>query len=186
MFQVLVGLSFILAILSIYMFAAAAYYKHKSERDGLTGAYNKSWFMGENSSKLVRRMQAVNKEKSYPFGLIMIDMDNFKQVNDSRGHLYGDLLIKQTADAIRLAVGDGIVARIGGDEFAVIVNNMGSSEMVSKIILRIEQNVLYFTAGSVSAGGVRYAKNMPVSVEALMGVADKSMYERKRAKKGKI
>lgn len=87
----------------------------KMQQDSLSGLYNKA-----ATQELTRRVLMKNPEQAYAF--FILDIDNFKIVNDTCGHAAGDQVIADFARKIRQQFGkDGIVGRIGGDEFAVFV-----------------------------------------------------------------
>ena len=164
--------------LHVIMGIIILYYKNLSEKDGATQAYNKHWFMGKKSSKLVRMMRAKKI-----FGLIVLDMDNFKKVNDEKGHMYGDKLISDTFKCIKASISEqDILARIGGDEIAVIVTDVYSTGELNHICNIIENSVYLSTGHTVSAGGALYNSLLPVSVKNIMNRADKEMYKRKKSK----
>jgi len=87
---------------------------HLSTHDSLTGLYNRVYFDAE--------FERLSRGRGFPVSIIMADINGLKQANDQQGHVAGDLLIKKAADILSAAVrSDDIVARIGGDEFAVIL-----------------------------------------------------------------
>lgn len=96
-------------------------------KDGLTGLYNRRYFDERLRSELTfaRRHEA-------PLALLLIDIDNFKNINDQRGHQAGDTLLQEIArrlsSGIRL---DDVVARFGGEEFAVICRSTGAAEAIA-------------------------------------------------------
>lgn len=90
----------------------------KAERDTLTNLYNK------NAGS--RRIQHIVENQKPPklSAMLIIDLDNFKQVNDSRGHMFGDAVLVEIATQLQKLFGsEDIVARIGGDEFLVFISN---------------------------------------------------------------
>lgn len=96
----------------------------KAERDPLTGVFNRGAF--EN-------MRTKLEEASEPLALMIIDVDRFKEVNDTYGHEVGDKVLKKVADVIKNTFrSQDCVARIGGDEFAVIM--VGSMEKIKPVI----------------------------------------------------
>ena len=89
----------------------------KSVTDGLTGAYTHGYLQ----EVLEIEIQQALTRKS-PLSVMMIDIDDFKRINDSHGHLFGDRVIKETAETISANVrSDDILGRYGGDEFVVIM-----------------------------------------------------------------
>ncbi|MFC4618152.1 sensor domain-containing diguanylate cyclase [Camelliibacillus cellulosilyticus] len=108
--------------------------KMESERDALTGLYNYKYFM----SVLTKLF---NMEEVEPFTVTMIDIDHFKQVNDTYGHETGNDVLKGAASCLLKLVGDnGLVARYGGEEFLVLLfntNQRDALEWAEDIRLRI-------------------------------------------------
>ncbi len=108
--------------------------KRLSERDPLTGLYNRRRLHEE----IVRQLATLHRHLR-PFGLLVIDLDRFKQVNDTAGHAAGDALLVEVAHALKrqLRTAD-YVARVGGDEFVVLLPDVkaGSVEAVTEKLLR--------------------------------------------------
>jgi diguanylate cyclase (GGDEF)-like protein len=101
----------------------------QATRDGLTGLYNRTAFVGEVSEALADPMARPRLH------LLLIDLDDFKAVNDTLGHAAGDELLVATAKLLLAAVGPGdVVARLGGDEFAVLVRTQGGAELAAQIL----------------------------------------------------
>ncbi|MEJ7714174.1 MAG: GGDEF domain-containing protein [Thermoleophilaceae bacterium] len=108
--------------------------KRLSERDPLTGLYNRRRLHEE----IVRQLATLHRHLR-PFGLLVIDLDRFKQVNDTAGHAAGDALLVEVAHALKrqLRTAD-YVARVGGDEFVVLLPDVkaGTIEAVTEKLLR--------------------------------------------------
>lgn len=151
--------------------------------DTLTPLFNRRYFM-EELDRWCWRAHRYGGD----YGLLFIDVDNLKTVNDSVGHVAGDLLLKSIAKALLAAVRrSDLVARVGGDEFAILLDNIPEAQLPSKAerIVKIvgklslkHEGVTLFP--SISAG---YAAIEPgvQSLEMLLR-ADRSMYATKRAK----
>lgn len=112
--------------------AAHAQIQHLSMHDALTGLPNRnklSRFLDEALSL---------KEQSVPLSLLMIDLDNFKPINDSLGHPAGDAVLQQVAARMRECTREhDIVARLGGDEFVVVLHGMDSHHEIDKFCTRL-------------------------------------------------
>ncbi|HEX7301389.1 bifunctional diguanylate cyclase/phosphodiesterase [Lentzea sp.] len=164
----------------------AAKNEHEAHHDALTGLANRSL--------LARRMeQAVEKarKKDEPLALLIVDLDRFKEVNDSLGHHTGDLLLRQVANRLSWAVRDtDLVARLGGDEFAVLLPGVGSADNASMVAEKILQALAMPVtlegleleiAGSV---GVALCPADSGDGHELLRHADIAMYAAKREKSG--
>jgi two-component system cell cycle response regulator len=106
-------------------------------RDGLTEIFNKRKYDEEVQREFAR---AVRHQR--PLALILFDLDDFKQINDSYGHLCGDFVLKQVASAARdLTRPEEILARVGGDEFAILAPETGlegAETLANKLRQRVE------------------------------------------------
>jgi diguanylate cyclase (GGDEF)-like protein/PAS domain S-box-containing protein len=88
--------------------------RYMSIHDSLTGLYNRGYFEEE--------MSRLERGRQYPLGVVMVDIDDLKSVNDTRGHEAGDEMLRRSAAVLKKTFrADDVVARIGGDEFAVLL-----------------------------------------------------------------
>jgi diguanylate cyclase (GGDEF)-like protein len=150
--------------------------------DSLTGVANRHVF-----DRMLHSLidNAVNEG----FGLILMDMDHFKEINDNHGHEWGDRVLVQVADRIRSAVRDNdVVARIGGDEFAILLPN-ATKESVEDIIGRLRTKLRFRMPGNGSP--IRINTSMGYShsddeVHSILNAADQEMYRRKHARRAKL
>ena len=148
--------------------------------DSLTGLPNRH--------AMHEHMRAALAEKK-PFGLIFLDLDNFKTVNDHYGHVTGDKLIHNVAQAITSCLRDGdIAARLGGDEFLIMVQDStnGSIQVVAQRILdrlRIPFNVELIQLYTSCSIGIAICPEHGNNVEELVRSADTAMYAAKDAGK---
>ncbi len=119
--------------------AMAAELKRLSERDPLTGLYNRRRLHEE-----ITRQLATLHRHARPFALLMLDLDRFKQVNDSAGHAVGDALLVEVAHALKrqVRVADH-VARVGGDEFVILLPEAreGAAQAVTEKVLQALRDV---------------------------------------------
>ena len=98
--------------------------RRRAERDSLTGLYNRL----ETERQICHYLERQPNELC---ALFIIDTDNFKQVNDSQGHMFGDAVLSELAAGMKRMTRDSdIVGRIGGDEFTIFLKNISSREMV--------------------------------------------------------
>lgn len=104
------------------------YLKRGSERDSLTGLYNHMTC----KEKIQRQLRQIKPGDRYY--LMICDIDNFKQVNDNNGHLFGDAVLCTFADELRSLFPSALKGRIGGDEFLFLVKNMVQELMEEKLV----------------------------------------------------
>lgn len=172
------GAGIAIAILYIYVNAQ----DRQIITDSLTGLNNRKEF-----DSYLQRLIGQGTEA---FGLLMLDMDEFKQINDNLGHVKGDEALWELADILRRRLGKSksFLARYGGDEF-VVVDMWEDEAQVSHVIEEIEDEIDIFNKSarkeyqlSVSIGCALWSE-CPDSAEGLIGLADSRMYEIKQAKK---
>ncbi len=154
---------------------------HKADLDPLLGSYNKA-----ATERLIS--EHLNTDKQ---GIIfMIDLDNFKAINDNFGHVYGDKVLKEVFEKIKRSFrSDDIIGRIGGDEFIAFIKNTAETEDIIKkadVICKnikkdyIEDGVTVTLSSSV---GIAIAPSNGISFKELYHCADLAMYERKKNNK---
>lgn len=153
-------------------------------RDELTGLYNRRFFNQE-----LARLSAESNGNMTPLTLALIDLNDFKSINDTYGHHTGDAALRLVADCIRGAVAEtGISARTGGDEFAVILPDATPAQaaaIVAAIRAALDSTPILLN-GSIDTGAyVRAAVGLAAldefnEVERLLRQADSSLYENKR------
>jgi len=153
-------------------------------RDTLTGLLNRRAFLDNGISEVVR-----SKRYAHPLAVVFLDLDNFKQLNDSNGHDAGDAALQATAKALldTLRSNDQI-ARLGGDEFAILLPEIGCDEAVeagSKISVAVNGALRDFplVTGSV---GVAWFGEVDRTFPAMLKAADELMYEVKASGKGHL
>lgn len=148
--------------------------------DELTGLYNRRGFM-------VQVQQYRETSKTMEGGLLYIDMDCFKQINDNLGHNVGDKAIVEAANIIKKSFRESdIIGRIGGDEFAVFVTS--TSNISHEVLLkRLNENLHAFNTQkdrqyrlSLSVGKEFNSPENDYSINELLIRADRSMYEQKK------
>lgn len=153
-----------------------------STHDDLTGLYNRR-FYEQRMARSLERAQSMGKA----VGLLMLDLDDFKEINDTHGHGMGDALLIKLGERLRTQVRDtDLIARLGGDEFVVLMENMRSPEdlphIAAKLIAAVEQPVKVrdqVMALSVSCGVAVYPQDGS-NREELEEKADKAMYRAKK------
>lgn len=119
----------LLAMLLLRSQADRRRYRRLSERDGLTGLYNHTQFF----SRCKKVLEDCRRDDR-PLTLVMADIDYFKQINDTHGHIFGDDVLRRTASRLQEVFGDhGVVGRIGGEEFGIALprcTSEGALELV--------------------------------------------------------
>ena len=157
------------------------------QEDSLTGFPNRKAF----SDRLESTISQASKNKT-PFAVLLLDLDRFKDINDSYGHEAGDLLLVSVASSLSLIFQEkGFVARLGGDEFAVILESVASAEDVQKAAqmivdgltqpMRIKKDLLYTGASVGSAIFPEHAQ----SPQDLLRHADMALADAKLAGRGR-
>lgn len=160
--------------------AAHAQVQHLSMHDALTGLPNRN--------KLARYLDdaLVAKEHAAPLTLLMVDLDNFKPINDSLGHPAGDAVLLEVAQRLRDSTREqDLVARLGGDEFVVVLNGMEHTTEIDRFCERLidslQQPILYETH-SLHIGasiGIAVSRRQGYVPGELIRCADIALYQAK-------
>lgn len=155
----------------------------RARSDSLTGVLNHQGIIEEISEYL--------KEGAERAALVVIDLDDFKNVNDSFGHMEGDHLLCMVADALTEETEtDGIVGRIGGDEFLIFLRNADQAENVKKRIQRICHRI-HRISGEIGfeiscSIGAAVSPEEGRDFETLMKLADSRVYQAKASGKNMV
>jgi diguanylate cyclase (GGDEF)-like protein/PAS domain S-box-containing protein len=162
--------------------------QHLTDHDPLTGLLNRRRFEIELAVYLSQGPAA-----HAPGAVLVLDIDDFKQINDTLGHSAGDELIAAVADILRTNLRDtDVLARLGGDEFAVLLPNTRRSEaeaVAAKLIVAVKQ-VARVPAGdrlrsvSISAGVTEFHAHDGLCADEVIVDADLAMYDAKDAGRG--
>ena len=166
--------------------ALVAMYLYMQERmihtDSLTGA----WARGSFESSLMRMMR---QDSGEPFGMVYIDIDDFKAINDRFGHVEGDAALKTLVSIVKphLRKTDAI-ARLGGDEFAIFVRVAGP-ESLQTVVKKVEKALEEYGHVSekpyriqCSIGAEMFRLTSDTDVRSVIQSVDRLMYDRKRGK----
>ena len=167
-------------------FGAEDAIRHQAMHDPLTGLSNRALFNDRLEQALARRARTTGC-----VAVMIIDLDGFKHVNDSLGHLVGDALLVAVADRFRSRLrGSDTIARLGGDEFAVLVDSLDTvdrSGTVAQRVLDALVEPLPLPGQEVAIGasvGIAITDDGDTSADRLLADADAAMYQAKRAGKG--
>ena len=161
--------------------------EHAALTDSLTGMQNRRFF-DDALREYIEEFRKIDK----PIGLMILDLDHFKQVNDTHGHDVGDLVLKSVADCLKdMTRYHDVVARLGGEEFAVVAPNM-DDDMLGKFAERIRKAVASL---AVVTGNVRLKVTTSVGLavwdrhetaEEFFRRADKHLYQAKRLGRNRV
>ena len=158
--------------------------KHKSHTDAITNLWNHGFFQDKLSEEIEKA-----RKTHQAIGLMMIDIDNFKHLNDNFGHQNGDIVLKAIANILRDSSRDGdFVCRYGGEEFSIILTQTDQQQSYA-IAERIRQQVANYQFPKFSSDqhlNVTISIGLAISQpdgsktkEALIAQADKAMYTAK-------
>ncbi len=150
--------------------------------DQLTSLYNRRFGMQRLQEEFGRAQRTGD-----PIGLLMFDLDHFKSINDSYGHLTGDRVLRAVADAARGALRQGdVLMRYGGEEFLVVLPGAGRSdvqqmaERIRRVVDDVEENAQGNSVTvTVSVGGCSFPGTPAQDPTALISVADQALYAAK-------
>jgi len=151
----------------------------KAMSDELTGVKNKNAYQ-ETECNL---QKAIETQECPPFGLMVCDLNNLKQINDTLGHKAGDESIRAACHTICVIFSHSPVFRIGGDEFVVLLKGNDYTNREKLIVLfqeHIMQNIKKENAPVVASGFAEYLPGQHSSVSDVFELADSRMYENKR------
>ncbi|MFD4033549.1 putative bifunctional diguanylate cyclase/phosphodiesterase [Streptomyces sp. NPDC058637] len=155
-------------------------------RDPLTGLPNRQWLLERTWTALEEAGSTGTRS-----ALVLIDLDRFRAVNDTLGHLAGDRLLLQIADRLRLALPRGAeVARLGGDEFAVLLptaDSITSAQRVARHLVAELSSPLDLDGLTLvleASAGVAVHPEHALDAEGLLRRADVAMYQAKRDRTG--
>jgi len=163
---------------------------YRTRHDELSGLYNKR-YLSRHMGKIFEEAL----EKQLPFGVLFLDIDYFKQMNDRYGHQKGDDCVVAISDAIKTCMPGDFAARYGGDEFVVITIGR-SREYVEERARMIVDNIREKQIPnedspikkmvSVTVGGVHTIPREPNKIWDFLSAADEALYQQKEEEKGLV
>jgi diguanylate cyclase (GGDEF)-like protein len=162
-----------------------------SSLDGLTGVFNRRYL-----DIALARLSKVAAENHRWISVLMIDIDNFKSLNDSAGHQYGDFCLEQVAQLLQHGVRAGVdtVARYGGEEFVAILPDADecvAAEIGERLRESIESAALPGASGlvvtiSIGVAALLGTAGEKVTVQHLIASADEALYQAKRSGRNRV
>lgn len=155
-----------------------------ARHDTLTGLANRHHFIERLELAVAR-----SHRSKHPVALLYLDIDHFKQINDTLGHAAGDAVLREFARRLRHGVRDiDLVARLGGDEFVIVIEDIESPQDVQmiadKLLGLLDAPIEIETAAPMRIGasvGIALGGHAGDDAESLLGRADEALYEAKRA-----
>lgn len=169
---------------------AESYQKVKllAESDPLTGLSNRAYFEHSIRINIVNNIRDKHK-----LALLLIDLDNFKFVNDTYGHDVGDRLLLLVVDSIKSCLrGNELFARLGGDEFSICLSNLDSVEDASKVASRVVETLTKpfiineSEVHSTASVGISIYPDNATNFEELFKQADIAMYRAKKLGRSRV
>ncbi|MFH1707531.1 MAG: diguanylate cyclase [Planctomycetota bacterium] len=158
------------------------------DMDTLTGVYNRRFF----NRMFKREVERVKRHGGF-LSLLMVDLDNFKPINDTHGHDAGDQVLTQVASMIVLNVREiNMVCRFGGDEFAVIapISDLVGAVRMGERLRAVLETLIVFYKGlelqlTISVGVATWSDHME-NVQGLLMAADQALYEAKKSGRNRV
>jgi len=156
-------------------------------RDPLTGLNNRRALAKIYAREANRAQRGARRAERVPLAVLFADVDNFKQINDSHGHMVGDNVLRSVAQTLTAVSRDSdVVARFGGDEFVMLLPEAGE-DGAALVASRVREILSDQPPGpvpfSVSIGTAVYDVERPPSFEELLAAADSAMYQDKNRAK---
>ena len=178
-------------VLGLLATAAAAHLRRIDEAhrlrdaacsDHLTGLRNRRAFDDALATALARLDRGVTA----PVGLVLLDLDDLKLVNDTTGHVAGDRVLRRVADLLRDAARRGdVAARMGGDEFAVLLPGSDAPGVLA-LAERLRASLSAADVGVTASFGVAVAEHAGTAPSELVEAADRALYAAKHAGKDRV
>ncbi len=159
--------------------------KEEASRDGLTGVLNRRAF----EEAVAREFESAAKHQ-WPLSVVFVDLDRFKQINDSHGHQAGDAMLRAVSDLLTECLRDSdIVARYGGDEFVLLLPGL-DADAANTVAARLVEEARSRTADDGNGGTVSITLSLGIATydsesgftkpKELISAADEALYHSKR------
>ena len=158
-------------------------------KDGMTGLFLRGYFLDRLKEEMRRSLSAQN-----PLGLILVDIDFFKRLNDKLGHIVGDLVLKKLSDILKEVIGDfgNVISRFGGEEFIafLVASSKEKTKEVAEILRkRVEDTPVVFRRKrikfTISLGVATFPEDAKF-LEDLIKKADEALYKAKREGRNRV
>ncbi len=167
----------------------------QARTDSLTGLPNRAAFR----KRLTHALERAHGPEAFRFTVLFLDLDRFKVINDSLGHAVGDQLLISVADTIRSVVADAMadrdadayVARMGGDEFTLLLEHVSDTEWARELAERLRQRIAEpiqlddYQVNVDASIGIRACNGLSNDADELLRDSDTAMYHAKAAGKGR-
>jgi diguanylate cyclase (GGDEF)-like protein len=171
------------------MLDAIEHAKKLSHTDFLSGLYNRRYFF-EQGSKILKSLALKSSDDSIAMTVMIMDIDFFKKINDQFGHDVGDEVIKNFASILKRYFADDLVARIGGEEFAVI--SLSSQHLTSYNLINAFRKAVADQSITIHANELNYTCSIGVNslickdLDEMLAHADKHLYKAKHGGRNQI
>lgn len=155
--------------------------RHLAETDPLTGLCNRRHFLELVTEALTRA-----RETGGVVGLVMLDLDHFKRINDTHGHQAGDMVLREVGRRLREELRDeDVVGRLGGEEFGIMLRGLGEAEALA-VARRLREAVADLLPGGMAVTASLGVAAGTQDVDTLLGRADEYLYAAKRAGRNRV
>lgn len=170
--------------------AQAEYYRSLAHRDSLTGLLNRRGFDAE-----LHRIWTAGQAQAAPIGLLIIDIDNFKAINDSYGHPVGDMVLMECAQLVRASVreSDVVCRYYGGDELVVLLPGSPASatrQTADRMLERVRTHVVcrgsYDLRATISIGACTMTARPGQTAERFFVQTDRALYRAKQTGRNRV
>ncbi|MFD8492912.1 diguanylate cyclase [Amycolatopsis sp. NPDC059657] len=184
----------VIALVAIHRGILLSQHQLAARIDVTTGLFTKKWWT-ELAEETLRRAAGGTRVT----GVLFLDLDHFKRINDVHGHPNGDLVLRAVADAVKAETrGQDAVGRFGGEEFAVLVPDIGTARNLENLAERIRLRIhtvavdlpgehgIRVTGLTVSIGAAVHPADGGTSVDDLLRAADHALYRAKNAGRDQV